>query len=125
MGASFVDTDSDGVLDTVVKDSPRIGAFKRTVGVVSRSYLPSVGPVDNAPTSNFGISMADSGDLTLSDYFTDADGDTFTYVVSSSDTDVATVSETGGVLTVTKGAVYGTATTVSYTHLTLPTKRIV
>lgn len=38
LGVAYEDTDSDGVLDTVVKNSTRIGAFKRTVGVVRRSY---------------------------------------------------------------------------------------
>ena len=41
LGVAYEDTDSDGVLDTVVKNSTRIGAFKRTVGVVSRGYLGS------------------------------------------------------------------------------------
>ena len=36
LGTTYEDTDSDGVLDTIVKNSPRIGALKRPVGVVGR-----------------------------------------------------------------------------------------
>ena len=39
LGATYEDLDSDGELDTVVKDSHKLGALKRAVGVTSRSYL--------------------------------------------------------------------------------------
>ena len=113
LGTTYEDLDSDGELDTVVKDSHKLGALKRTVGVTSRPYLSQpapVGPPDNAPTSTAIADMDGTGTVTLSDHFFDDDGDAFTYEVSSSDTDVATVSETGGILTVTEGTVYGTAT---------------
>ena len=41
LGTTYEDLDSDGELDTVVKNSHKLGAFKRTVGVVGRPYLPS------------------------------------------------------------------------------------
>jgi len=114
LGTTYEDLDSDGVLDTIVKNSPRIGAFKREVGVVNRSYLPQPAPAgppaDNPPTSTAIPDMTATGTVTLSNHFTDADGDPITYVVSSSDPVVATVSETAGTLTVTEGTAYGTAT---------------
>ena len=115
LGTTYEDTDSDGVLDTIVKNSPRIGAFKRTVGVVNRSYLPSAGPVDNPPTSTTtipdmtGVAITgDSQTVDLSNHFSDADGDTITYVVGSADTAVVTVAEAGGTLTATTVNTYGT-----------------
>jgi hypothetical protein len=117
LGTTYEDTDSDGVLDTIVKNSPRIGAFKRTVGAVNRSYLPQpapAGPVDNPPTvtTPFAdvLSTGAPVSLILPNHFTDPEGDPITYVVSSSDPTIATVAEAAGTLTVTEGTVYGTAT---------------
>ena len=64
LGTTYEDLDSDGVPDTIVKNSPRTGAFKRAVGVVRRSYLGSAGLVVLAPpvppviTSNGGLAAA-------------------------------------------------------------------
>lgn len=86
LGASYVDTDSDGVPDTIVKDSPRIGAFKRPVGVVHRSYLGSSG----------------GSNVEVTPVITSGNGATASVDVDENTTAVTTIVATGGGITYSK-----------------------
>ena len=75
----------------------------------TQSYTLTVIPQNNAPTPKQGITklpdqfikVGGTTTLNLADYFTDPDGDTLTYTVTSADTTKATVSVSSATLTIT------------------------
>ena len=81
----------------------------------TQTFTITVAPASRAPTAKGTISDStkkvghSAYSVDLSDYFTDADGDTLTYTAVSSDTAIATVSLSSATLSVTPVA-EGTAT---------------
>ena len=81
----------------------------------TQTFTVTVAPASRAPTAKGTISDStkkvghSAYSVDLSDYFTDADGDTLTYTAVSSDTAIATVSLSSATLSVTPVA-EGTAT---------------
>ena len=79
-------------------------------------FLSGVAEANNAPTTVGTMpdqALTPNGTaitVTLSDYFSDTDGDTLIYTATSDHTGIATVSVSGTTLTLTPGGIDGTAT---------------
>ena len=71
--------------------------------------VPNRVPVVSDPIPDAQVNVAESFELTLSDHFSDPDGDDLTYAATSSDEGVATASASGASLTVA-GVGQGAAT---------------
>ena len=93
---------------------PNLGIFLILILLVS-SFVPGVAEANEAPTT-VGTIPAQTVEVSgtaatvdVSSYFSDPDGDTLTYTVSSSDTAIATVSVSSATVTISAVAA-GTAT---------------
>ena len=81
----------------------------KTETFYSSDFIKNTTPTMSTIIANQSIKKSDTLNFTLANYFTDADGDTLTYTVTSSNTNVVSTSITNGKLTITPKA-KGTST---------------
>ena len=87
---------------TATDDGDNTTSRELALTVRPEPTVPNNAPTTTAiPAMSLDLGSNNTANVTLSDHFSDEDGDELTYVVSSDNEDVATAAEAAGILTVT------------------------